>query len=346
MPNILDVFNGDAYQTVSLTKGILKLPYKPGRLGASGLFQVEGIDTWAVALEYKAGKISLIPTSTRGSGAASALPSERGKLYTFSVPHLQLGGSVTAAECGRREFGSADRIESINKIIQDKGLRLRNNHEATAEYHRIGAIQGNIKDADGSTSIVNLFTTFSISQETVDFALDDDLTEVKLKCEAVRRIIEGKLGGRTHSGIVAQVGNGFWDSLIIHPQVKKAYERMQEGKFLRENQRTAIDVAEVLFCGILFQNYRGKIGTVDFIANAEANFYPTGVQDLFIEHYGPANFVETIGTTGKPFYLKQERMKFDMGVELYSQSNPCVICAEPELLVKGTTALAAEVAAA
>ena len=57
MPNILDVFNGDAYSVVSLTKGIEQLPFKPGRLGASGLFTVTGVDTWMIAIEFRGGKI-------------------------------------------------------------------------------------------------------------------------------------------------------------------------------------------------------------------------------------------------------------------------------------------------
>lgn len=335
MPNILDVFNGDAYSCINLTRGIEKLPYRPGRLAS--LFQTVGVDTWTVALEYTAGKISLIPTKKRGSGGTSKQAKEDAKVYPFVVHHLPLDDEVTAAECGVRAFGTTDKIETINSRISTKGQRLRQNHEVTHEYHRIGAIQGIVKDADGSTELVNLFDTFNLSEETVDFELDVDATEVKLKCEAVRRIIEGKLGAQTHSGIVAQCGDGFWDMLVTHPEVKKAFDRWQEGRFLRENQRDNADFAEVLFCGILFQNYRGKIGGVDFIPTDTARFYPTGVPDLFLQHFGPADFVETVGTIGRPFYLKQERQKFDKGIDLHSQSNPCMLCSMPEVLVKGTT---------
>lgn len=340
MANILDVFNQDAFSCISLTKGILKRPYQPGRLAS--VFQTESVDTWTVALEYKAGKISLIPVKTRGSGGSSMQPAERGKVYPFVVHHLPLDDAVSAAECGVREFGTPDRIESIAARIRAKGERLRQNHEVTHEYHRIGAIQGIVKDADGSTELVDLFDMFNLVEEEVDFELDVEATDVKRKCMAVRQIIEGKLGAQTFSGIEAQVGDQFWDDLISHAEVKKAFERWQDGQFLRDDQRAQGDVPTFVFAGIKFMNYRGKVGSVDFIPTNVARFYPVGVPDLFIQHFGPADFVETVGTMGKPFYLKQERQKFDKGIDLHSQSNPCMLCTMPEVLVKGSTTLTEE----
>lgn len=339
MANILDIFNQDAYSLINLVRGIEKLPYKPGRLGAAGIFDVQGVDTWTISLEFRSGKIYLIPSTQRGSGKTNFQGSVKGKEYAFNVQHLRLDDEVSAAECGRRQFGSTDVIENINSVIQRKGLGLRNSHEATAEYHRIGAIQGKVLDADGTSTLVNLFTTFGIGEETVDFALNDQATEVKLKCQTVRRIIEDRLGAQPFTGIVAQCSRTYWDDLIVHASVKKAYERWNDGQFGRELQvanANGEDIQQFEFAGILFQLYRGKIGTIDFIPTGTARFYPTGVQGLFIESYGPANFIETIGTVGIPFYMKQERQKFDMGVDLHSQSNPCVICTDPGVLVKGT----------
>ena len=45
---LLDVFRSSAFDFTSLTQSILKLPYKPSRLGELGLFQEKGISTLTV----------------------------------------------------------------------------------------------------------------------------------------------------------------------------------------------------------------------------------------------------------------------------------------------------------
>ena len=100
---------------------------------------------------------------------------------------------------------------------------------------------------------------------------------------------------------------------------------------LRENQRKK----PFEYAGIIFEEYRGKIGTQDFIPASEARFFPVGVPDGFIEYYAPAPFMETVNTPGKPWYAKMQNMDFDVGVELHANSNPLLLPTRPETLVKG-----------
>lgn len=330
---ILDVFNGEAFSCVSMTESINKLPYIPARLGK--LFKFQGINTLTVAIEEKAGKLSLIPNKTRNSGSTTKRPATRRKVRDFRCAHLPYDDAIMADDIqGVRAFGSTDKLETIADKVNETLASLRQDHEVTHEYHRVGAIQGRVLDADGSTTIYNLFTEFGLTEQTVDFELDDPLTDVKKKCSDVRRIIEGKLGGLVLGGITCQCGDGFWDMLVAHPEVKKAYERAAENKFAREDQRST---GGFEFCGIFFENYRGKVGSVDFIASNTARFYPEGMPGLFTHYGAPANWIETVNTMGLPIYAKQVPMKGDVGVEAWSQSNPLIICTRPETLVKGTT---------
>jgi major capsid protein E len=337
--SILDVFNGDAYGVQNLTLGAEGFQFQPGRLGASGLFKTEGVTTWVVAIEKRKNKLALIPTKARDSGATTALPPAAEKIYPFVVPHLPHNTALMAADVqGVRAFGSADRLRGVNEILQGKIEGLRQNHEVTHEYHRVGAIQGHVKDADGIATIVNLFTEFTITEKVVDFDLDTAGTDVKAKCELVRAHLRTTLGGRTMRGVSAQCGVSFWNKLISHPSVVSAWEIWQEGRFLRDPVRSnnLADTDVFDFAGIRFSPYEGSVGDVDFIPSTVCRCYPEGVQGLFVQYFGPANFVETVNTIGKPFYVKQMRMDFDMGIKIHSQSNPCVLCTEPEMLVKGT----------
>ena len=53
---------------------------------------------------------------------------------------------------------------------------------------RLGAIQGIVLDADGSTLLVNWYSEWAISQAAeIDFALDTGSTDVRGKCAQVKR---------------------------------------------------------------------------------------------------------------------------------------------------------------
>lgn len=334
MPNVLNVFTGDAFSCVAMTESINKVPYKPSRLAS--LFKFKGVETTSVAIEEKAGKLSLIPAKKRNSGETTKASSVRRKERVLSCVHLPFEDAVYADDVQNvRAFGSADKLETIADKVNDKLESMRGSHEVTHEYHRIGAIGGIVLDADGSTELYDLFDEFGLTKQVIDFALDDPLTNVKFKCSEVTRYIEGKLGAQTYSGITAQCGAGFWNMLVSHPAVVKAYERSQEGKFLREDQRTT----GFEFCGIFFEAYRGSIGSVPFIPDGKARFYPEGVTGLFAHWGAPANWQETVNTTGLPVYAKQVPMRGDIGVDLWSQSNPLIVCTQPEVLVEGSTAV-------
>ena len=59
--------------------------------------------------------------------------------------------------------------------------------------------------------------------------------------------------------------------------------------------------------------------------NSPANYKPIA----------PGDFIETVNTRGIKIYAKQERMKFDKGIELHTQSNVLYMCTRPAALVRG-----------
>ncbi|WP_196381709.1 major capsid protein, partial [Ralstonia solanacearum] len=69
---------------------------------------------------------------------------------------------------------------------------MRNKHAITLEHLRMGALKGEILDADGST-LYNLFDEFRIQQKVVNFELGVDKTEVRNKCADVLSMIDESL---------------------------------------------------------------------------------------------------------------------------------------------------------
>jgi len=334
---MLDIFNRDIFGVVSLTDAINLLPYKPARIGQLGLFTPKPVRTTSVHIEERNGKLSLLQTSPRGTTGNTNSRRKR-RVRTFGIPHIAVEDAVIADEVqGVRAFGAEDAVEAYTSVVNEKLTEMRQDHEVTHEYHRAGALRGEILDADG-TLLFDLFDAFGITEKLFNFAVefdgtaDDDGSFLQL-CTDVTRYIRDALGADTFDGIHALCGDVFFDKLVKHPEVRESYREWNQGAYYRTQKIGDGNVFE--WGGIRWENYRGKVGDRDFVDADEARFFPTGVPGLFQTYYAPADYEETVNTSGREFYAKQERMKFDRGIELESQTNPLHICKRPAVLVQG-----------
>lgn len=334
--DILDIFNSDAFGVVSLTASINKMPFVPGRAGALGIFEERGVTTSTIAVEQRDNTLVLIPDTERGA-PANKMGKNKRTARSFRVPHFPVEDKVMASEVQNvRAFGGNE-LQGVQQVVNDKLQAMLRSHDATVEYGRIGAIKGVILDADGSTTIYNLFDEFGLTQTPIAFALATDSTNVKAKCLEVKRAIEVKLGaGQTSVGIHCFAGKTWLEKFVNHPNVKTAYERWidagQPGAFLRADNRRGFE-----FAGITFEEYPGTVSGVDFIADDEAHFFPVGVPGLFITRFAPGDFLDTANTVGLPRYARQEPMEYNKGRKLLTESNAISMCTQPEVLIKGTT---------
>lgn len=340
----LDVFKTDAFSLQSLTAAILKAPFKPGRLGQLGIFAERGITTTSVVVEEKDGQLSLIANTPRGAPAERPVGRKARTARSFAVPHLTRESAVYADEIQNvRAFGTESDVEAVQTIVDERLMTLRMMHEVTLEFHRIGALKGTILDADGSTTIFNLFTEFGVTQQTQAMALTTDDTDVRGKCVAVARQVESELGASVYSGLRGLCSASFFDSLVDHPNVKEAF-RYQQGQMLGRDLR----YAGFSFGGITWEEYRGSVnkadesGTVAFITAGDAYVFPEGAMTvdgpLFRTIFAPADFLETVNTVGLPLYVKNapDPEGLNRFVKLHSQSNPLCLCLRPRAVVKCT----------
>ncbi|MGE0108152.1 MAG: major capsid protein [Bdellovibrionales bacterium] len=332
----LDVFSNSAFSVVSLTDAINKVPFIPGRIGQLGLFMESGVTTTSVMIEEREGSLNLVETTPRGAPAVQNHTKKR-KARSFVVPHIALEDTILADEVQNvRAFGSESDLESIQQVVQFRLQEMAGKLDATLEHLRIGAIKGQILDADGSTVLYNLFNEFGVAQQAeVDFDLDNadpDSGAVKKLCHSVKRTIEDELGAQPYDHIHAICGSNFFDDLVAHQEVEDAYNRYMDGLFLRQGQARG----SFEYAGIVFEEYRGKVGSVNFTDTDKAYFFPVGVPNLFRQYNAPADFVETVNTVGLPRYAKQAiDEKFARWVEVHAQSNPLPICTRPRALVQG-----------
>lgn len=334
---MINPFDTDAFNMTSLTASINLLPNTYGKLEAMNLFPQKSVRMRNIAVEEQNGVLNLLPTQMPG-GAATFEGRTKRKMRSFTIPHIPHDDVILPEEIqGIRAFGTENELEAMANVVTDHLQSMRNKHAITLEHLRMGALKGNILDADGST-LYNLFDEFEITPKTVNFALGTASTDVKKKCLEVLRHIEDNLRGEFMTGVHCLVSPEFFDALTSHSKVKEAYERWEEGAALRNDMRSGFT-----FGGITFEEYRGQATDPDgntrrFIASGEGHCFPTGTAESFVTYFAPADFNETVNTLGLPLYAKQCPRKFDRGTELHTQSNPLPLCLRPGVLVKLTAA--------
>lgn len=324
-----DVFKPDLFTTTAMTAAINQVPFVPGLIGGLGIFDEEGVATTSVAIERVKGQLALVQSSKRGS-VGSTQSDDKRTGYQVAIPHLQKNDALMADSVqGVREFGTVDQLRTVEAQRDRKLARMALDLDLTLEYHRMGAIQGIVLDADGVTTLVNWFTVFGIAAPTeVDFDLDAASPAegaVLVKCHQITRGIDTALGGLNKVGTQALCGDTFFDQLVSHKELRETW-KYQQGERNREGQA----YRTIRYGDIDFTNYRGT-GAVT-IGATKCRFFPTGVPDLFKTFFAPADYLDTVNTIGLPRYSSAEPMKHNKGLELEAQSNPLNVCTIPEVL--------------
>lgn len=328
----IDVFRGDAFSMTSLLAAIENIDYNPQFLGSLNLFQSEPQRTRDVWVEERDGELALIPTSPIG-----APPVQRGKDArrgrSFRTVRLAKGSVITADQIqGIRAFGSETELQSAQTEVASRMQRLMSDLELTWEHHRLGAVQGLLLDADGTT-IYNYFTEFGVAQPdevAFDFStLANGAVRTSIEADIVRPMIRAAKGAfTTGSRIIALCGDDFWDEFIANSEVRQSYLNWEAAAALREG--TAFGTFR--YAGVEWINYRGTDdqSTVG-IATDEAKFFPAGANGVFQVAWAPAEFMDAVNMPGRdvwPLVLPDASGRnAHVTVELYSY--PLFLCTRP-----------------
>jgi hypothetical protein len=323
----MGIFDSDIFTMSSLTASINEVTYTPSQIGSLGLFEAEGISTTSLLIEKDGDTLGLVESKPRGAPGTVVGANKRTGV-SFQTAHLPTTATVLADEVQNvRAFGSEDGEQAVQTIVNSRLATMARRIDLTHEHHRLGAAMGQVLDSDGVTVLYNLFTAFGMTQQTVALGLDTTTTDVQGKALDIHEAVEDALDGLSYTGITVLCGKSFWRKFIGHKLVKEAYARYQDGSQLRADPREGF-----MFGGIFWERYRGG-GTVK-VPDAEAYAVPTGVMDLFITRFAPADYMDAVNTLGLPFYSSSEELKHGKGVEMEAQSNPAHLCTRPRACIK------------
>lgn len=351
MPEVLDIFNNDAFSAASLTDAVNMVPNAYGRVNDLGIFTDEPVSTTSVVASITNGVLNLLPTRPRGAPASLGAP-ERQNLRSFVVPHIPHDDAVLATDVQNMLARAPNAgLDTVVSAVNRKLVTMRRKHAITLENLRVGALKGIVYDYDGTTVIYNWFTEFGVTQQSFDFVLGTAGTDVPGLCADVVGYMEDNLLGDTMTSVHALASPEWMKKFLAHPKVQGAFNFFNQANGLnpqRDNVRKMFP-----FQGIMFEEYRGGATKLNedktttfqrFIPAGEVRFFPLGTTETFKNYWAPPDFVDGVnvaptvdGADAQVFVAPLERMKFGKGMEIHTESNPLPICKRPALLVRGTT---------
>lgn len=336
----MDIFNNDAFGAVELGEAINVIPNMWGRIGDLGLFTPKPIRTEQFMIESQNNVLVLVQSSPTGTDVPGA-PRGKREMRNFATRRFAFQRHITAADVANvRQFGSETEVAQVIDEVNDRLLKIRAYLDITREFLRCGAISGKVLDADG-TVITNLFTEFGVTEKVVDFDLGTATTNHAGLARSVKRHIETNLMGDVHTGVRALCSQTFFDKLMNNQDFKDAYKyyNSQENP-LRNDPRGG-----VYWQGITWEEYIGQADvpqedgtfvTRKFIPEGDVQFVPEGTMQTFRDFNSPADYMETVGQPGQPFYSKvMPDPKANRYVDVEGLMITIPICMRPGVLVRG-----------
>lgn len=330
MPTVLDIFEDDAFSTVSLTNVTNFRPFRPMRLEELGLMPDQGIETTDVAIDEVNGTLRLIPSAPRG-GVPATRDNDKRAMRKLSLPHFPYRRTVLADEIKFVRASGGNELENVQTIVNRRIDEMIRDHQFTLEWLRMGAVKGTILDADLTTTLYNLYTEFGVTQQTQAMALTTATTNVREKCEQVQVKIEDALGADPYTDVLVLCGQTFWEKLVTHPKVEEWYTGYSEA--LTRSQSSTRQPFR--FGDLMWERYRGNAGSTPFVGTDDAYAIPVGT-GLDQTNYAPSTMMIEGEFLGRPFYTSIKRLDHDKGVEIYTESNPLPLFRKPRAIVKLT----------
>jgi hypothetical protein len=334
----LDIFNDDAFNVTSLTDAINDTLYVPTRIADLGWFNERGVATTTMAIERKGSQLNLIPNTPRGS-PGNVVRDLKARLIPIPFTHLEDRATVHADQVQNvRAFGTESEVETVQNLVNERLEVIRQNIDVTIEWQRMGAIKGQLLDADGTSVILDMFQTFELTQQHPTLALSVPATPVRSVLVGYKRLVEQALGGKRYTSLRCLCSAQFFDAFVEHPAVQRAWDNFQDRALLQMDLRggnnNGSQTTGFFFGGVLFEEYRGNVNGHDFIPAGEAYLCPEGVNGMYLTRFAPADYMETVNTTGLPYYAKQELLRFNKGVEIEGQSNPINFVTNPDAIIR------------
>lgn len=342
----LDIFRTDEFRATQMTELVSDINYVAYELEQMNIFEAEYLRTTTVTLYQENGALHRIPTTERG--APEPVATRRGRvLRQFQGHRLAKKDRVESHEV--QDLLSARlptdmRLERANDLVAERQTELLDDLKYTEEFHRLGALQGVVFDADGTTQLDDWYDLFGIAVPTdviFNFSTIDE-NELRLKIdEDINTPIMRALRRRRRPGtkVHALVGDEFWGKITSHPGYERTYLAQDMATRAMLSKSMLWQSAE--FAGVTWHHYFGDDDGELEVEADEAIFFPMGAKDVFKVYYMPGENFEEANEPGRDRYSivsPDYRPNMNEWVDIYVKSYPVFACLCPQALLRGKLA--------
>lgn len=345
---ILDIFHQEEFQATQMTELVEDIDYVPYEIDAMGVFETEYLRTTTVTFYQRQGQLVRVPTTERGTPEPTR-PRNGAILKQIEGHRLAERDTVRASEVQNLlapQLPQATRLANAQELVAERQATLVDDINYTKEFHRLGALQGVVYDADGTTILDDWFDLWGITRPT-DITFDFAAFKALEDQGDLRGLIEGqvvtpmmralKRRRRPGTEVHSLCGDDFWTALSSSP----AYERTMLTDAMRQALNNDRSWETITMGGVTFHHYFGSDDKALEIADNEAIFFPMGAKDVFKEYYLPGEGMNDINQKGLELYSVTSpdyRPNLMEWVDIYVKSYPVYACLCPQALFRGFVA--------
>lgn len=346
MPSVLTYLSDPAFTDARLQEAINIPPPQVGRLAKLGLFQDSPMATTYVRILIQDDDITIIPARERGGPTQKNIRGARSTALV-DIPHFPLDDAITPMDLqnivgfGNESFS----FVQLTEVINQKLSMMRAKHDATQAHLDWGALNGIVLDAEGKT-LLNLWTTFGITQTSTSFVLGTTTTDIAAKNRTVKQLIRTALRGFPASEYRVFAGATFYDSYVNHANVKASLAAYQgpTANPARDNVEDTFSFAGITMERVdetfPYRNPDNTFTTRRPIPLTEALMVPLGTP-FFKRYAAPPDSIFEANTqpriTDKVFVSTTD-LPHGKGREIHTESNLLPICLRPDLIQRLTVA--------
>lgn len=342
--NTHNVFSSDSLQSGSLQEAVRELPIVWGDVGKMGAFTPIGLDTTTPLIDFEVGSTTLVQATDRGAEGRRNIRATEGTRAVV-VPRFRLEDRLRASDIqNKRVLGASGELQSVDYAVDRILSNMVGKVDQTREYIRAQALAGKVIEPGGET-IYDAFTDQGIAQTQISFALGNAGTKVSAVANAAKNAIDLALTGTQATGYIALCSASFFNSLITHASVERAYEFWANQAVANDPLRG--DVRRGFTLGdITYYSYVASAGVIDaagnvvqkaFIEDGTASIFPYA-PEIFMEYYAPCDHLAQANTLGEPRYAWSDIDQGKGWADLYVETDMLAYCTKPRALIKAVAA--------
>lgn len=330
---------GNNFEVQDWTEEVNVIPNQWGTIGNLGLFAEEPVAEHVVVFEEITKNGALIVDRVRGDRATVGKDATR-KLHTFAVPHFPYDDAISPQDIqGKRAYGKASEVETLEAVRTRKLERIRQNHAWTMEFARAQAITAGTVYAPSGTVAQDWNAEFGVTRKVVDFVLGTSTTEIPEKINEAIAHIQDNAFGEQFSGTVVLTSPEFFEKLIKHASVKTAYQYYTSAQ---EPLRQRLGGANALHrtfehAGTRFVEMRDTYAGQRLIPTGKAYMVPLGTSGVFKTYFSPANRFGLVNTLGEQVYVFESADSKGTKIEIESESNFVNALLRPAMIIELTS---------